>query len=101
MSGGVATVAWSKAASNAANGFVIAGAEMQIESSVVRGRPGAGIFNNNAAGSVSISNMTVTDNGTGVSNFGTLRTRGNNRVFGNGADISNFGGGTLTPLGGT
>jgi hypothetical protein len=43
--------------------------------------------------------MTVTDNGVGIQNFGTVRTRGNNRVFGNGTDFDNFG--TITPLGGT
>jgi hypothetical protein len=51
---------------------------------------------------MSISGMTATDNPRGIFNFGAVRTRGNNRVFGNGVDYDDFdGSGTLAGLGGT
>jgi hypothetical protein len=97
---GAAGVAWSTAANNSAAGFLI-DVDAQLESSVARGNGGAGLFvsGSGVPAIASISNMTVTDNGVGIQNFGTVRTRGNNRVFGNGTDFDNFG--TITPLGGT
>jgi hypothetical protein len=92
---GAAGVAWSTSSNNAASGFDASNADVQLESSLARGNGVAGVF---VAGVASLSDMTVTDNSTGLSNSGTVRTRGNNRIFGNGTDF--VGPGTTTPLGG-
>jgi hypothetical protein len=106
--GGAISIARSVAAGNGRAGFAAGnGSEMQLESSVSRGNSGSdsfidsGLFVGSNA-SASISATTLTDNPAGILNFGDVRTRGNNRVFGNGIDYDDFdGSGTLSALGGT
>jgi hypothetical protein len=84
QSGGASSIAWTLAADNgnvsSAGFFVFNGGVMQLESSVTRGHThGIDVSNSVAI----ISNVTVTKNDVGVFNAGTVRTFGNNKVFGN------------------
>jgi hypothetical protein len=91
------SVARSIAADNDSGFVVLQGAEMHLESSVATGNSSSGLFI--GTGSASISNVTITNNGNGIVGFSDeVRSRGNNRVFGNGVD---FPLGAPTPLGGT
>jgi hypothetical protein len=74
-------------------------ADLTLESSVLRGNgTGLDLDAADATSSARISNSVVTQNTTGITNglHGTVFTRRNNTVSGNGTDVV----GTLTPLGG-
>jgi parallel beta-helix repeat protein len=94
---GVMSVAWTAAAENGQDGFAARqGGRMTLESCVAHGND-TGISVTGATAHV--SNCTVTNNSEfGFLNvFGTMETRQNNTVRGNGQDIA----ATLTPISGT
>jgi hypothetical protein len=85
------------AADNASAGFLAGnGGTMTVESSIAHGNGGAGLLVA-AGGFGRTSNSTFTGNTIGISNGGTIETRGNNTVRGNGTNLS---GGALTQIGG-
>jgi hypothetical protein len=94
LNSGTANIAWTTAANNGVDGYVVGpGSQMTLESSVARGNS-AGIFVNGLA---RISNSVFTNNTTGIqNNSGTVLTRRNNTVSGNTTETS----GTLTTLAG-
>jgi hypothetical protein len=94
---GSGNIAWSTVASNGGIGFVVDDAAVQLLSSVTRANATAGL-SVGEGGTASISKVTVTQNAIGLFNLGALRTRQNNRVFGNGDD---FDGIAPIALGGT
>jgi hypothetical protein len=95
-SGSLATIRRSTASGNGFNGFQAFAGVMTLDSSLAVGNILRGL---NIVGAAvgRISNSTFTDNGTGISNTGTVETRQNNTVRGNSIDLQ---GNSLTPIGG-
>jgi hypothetical protein len=94
------TVRNSVASGNALAGFFAEGSggagnsELNLESCIASNN-GTGLSVNSGT-TVRISNVHVTDNGTGVANAGTIASHGNNRIGGN--TLGNTLTGTLTPI---
>ena len=82
-------------ASGNAYGLIGSGAELNIEACLVTNNVVSGIHSQ-AGATVRVSNSTVTNNGTGLFNNATLKSRGNNTVDGNTTNVD----GTITPLSG-
>jgi parallel beta helix pectate lyase-like protein len=79
-SGVSASIANSVVSGNNTGIDVVSAAQVNVESCVVANNRSYGVF----VGAVCrISNLTVTDNGTGISNSGTVETRQNSTVRGN------------------
>lgn len=84
---GTATFERTTASSNGVDGIFLAGyALAQIDSSVAasNGRNGIGVL---FASVAAISNITLTGNQVGVHNEGEVKSRGSNRIVGNGIDL--------------
>ncbi len=91
VDGGTANVTWTTAANNSGAGYAVGGAgELTLESSVARGNANGsnaqGLFVS-STGTARISNSVFTNNDVGIHNNGTLLTRQNNTVSGNGTDL--------------
>jgi hypothetical protein len=98
MDDGRAEISQSTAANNGVFGFTVSnGAQVTVDRSVARNNAFGGIFVSSLAGSRGrISNSVFTDNTMGVRNEGTVETRGNNTVAGNGTNV--FNPGALVPI---
>ena len=94
---GSVSVISTKAAQNGTDGFQVTNGSMTVESSLAAGNGVRGLHVV-AGGIARIANSTLTDNGTGIRNSGTVETRQNNTVRGNGIDLQ---GNALTAIGGT
>ena len=97
QSGGRMNVLWTIAAQNGGSGYAAAiGGRMTLEFSVARGNGSYGlrVFKSSAA---RILNSAFTNNVVGLQNDGSLETRGNNTVRGNGTEVN----GPLTAISGT
>jgi len=76
--------------------FSEAGGELNLESCLASNN-GTGL-SVNAGSTMRLSNVHVTDNGTGVANAGTIGTHGNNKIAGNGAGNGNPLPGVVVPI---
>jgi hypothetical protein len=93
---GFVSVMSTRAAQNGTDGFQVTNGSMMVESSLAAGNDARGLHV--VAGSIArIANSTLTDNGVGIRNSGTVETRQNNTVQGNGIDLQ---GNALTAIGG-
>jgi hypothetical protein len=88
------------ASGNALAGFFsegpLAAAELNLESCLASNN-GTGL-SVNAGSTMRISNVHVSDNGTGVANAGTIASHGNNKIAGNTAGNGNPLPGALAPV---
>jgi hypothetical protein len=99
QTGGRMNVTSTISANNGVTGYLVRiGGQMTLEDSVARGNAQEGLFVFDATSAAQISEVTITDNGTGIDNAGTVLTRRNSVVSGNTANLS---GNALTTLGGT
>jgi hypothetical protein len=97
QTGGETTATWTTISHNGGGGFVVTGGEISLENSMSDSNATFGLHVG-AGRTARISNITVTDNATGINNNGTVLTRQNNTVSGN---TTNLAGSALTPFSGT
>jgi hypothetical protein len=83
-SGGSLNVVSSIAGDNQRHAYaVFGGGRIDLQSSIARGNGLAALFVVTPSDAASISNFVATNNGYGISNSGTVRTRQNNTFYGN------------------